>query len=146
MSHITTVKTEVSDEAAIILAAKTMGYEIERNATPRFYYTSLVGYGIADVIVARESQSCDLVMKLPGRYDLGFKKNAQGTYDFVCDGELLSGAYGRASQGRAIVGENGETFLNEYAAAVSTLWAQDQGYIVDRYVGADGSIELMLTN
>src|ERR687892_701427 len=105
MSHLTTVQTEFRDPEAIKAAAKALGIEVVANAKARFY----MGF----------SDTCDLVLKLPGRYDLGLKRNDTGTYSFVCDEELLGGrygsdGYGRSDAGRKAIGEEGRRLKQEY--------------------------------
>lgn len=136
MSHITVVKTEFRDPAAIIAAAEAMGLTVERNTTARYFGN-------------RQSELCDLVVKLPGRYDLGFKRQANGTYSFVCDEELLGGRYGtdgfgRNDPGRAIIGEEGKRFRQEYAVQKAMMTARRKGQSVQRINLPNGKVQLRI--
>lgn len=143
MSHLTTVETQIEHPDAIRLAAETLGVQLQVDAIPRFYYGVRAATSeAARAIAEREAQVCDFVLVLPGAYDLGLKRQADGRYAFVCDSELLSGRYGQADPGRQLLGDHGSRFLQEYAAATATLWAQGQGYAVDRTLLASGDVEL----
>jgi hypothetical protein len=85
---------------------------VNEQVKPRYYYSQAQFAGRAGYST-NESEVCDYVVELPGKYDLGIKQNPDGTWKLVCDGELLSGNYGRGSEGRKIVGENG---INLYQA------------------------------
>ena len=79
-----------------------MGLTLERGGDVRYY---------------SGTTPADYVIKLPGRYDLGFKQQADGSFAYVCDSELLSGNFGRGGEGRARIGEQGETLAQYYATA-----------------------------
>jgi phage tail tube protein FII len=98
MSHIVKTTAEIKSREQLERALSSLGWTVNEHATPRYYYTGTGVYG-------HESEVCDYVVELPGKYDLGIKQNPDGTWKFVCDSELLRGNYGRSSQGRAIVGE-----------------------------------------
>lgn len=135
MSHIATVTTEIKDLKAAEDAAKALGCQVEHGTKPRYYGTSFGGH---------ESKPCDLVIKLPGKYDLGLKKNAQGTYDFVCDNELLSGSFGRSDQSRQLLGDNAARFKQEYAAAVAMRLGAKRNVATFRKVRDDGAVVVVL--
>lgn len=72
---------------------------------PRYYGT---GYG------RREAGVCDVVIKLPGKYDLGLKADGTGTYVYECDSELLSGSFGLNDTGRRLLGDNAALLMLTY--------------------------------
>ena len=132
MSHIVEVKCAVENLDALVMAAERMGLTVVRDAEPRYYGT---GFG------GTESKRCELVIQLPGRYDLGVKRQADGSYGWVCDGELLSGSYGAGSPGRKLLGENAELLLGQYAAAQTELMLMEAGVSFTRVTRDDGTIE-----
>lgn len=80
-------------------ALSHLGWVVNEHAKPRYYYSGDARYG-------NEAEECDYVVELPGKYDLGIKRDPDGSWRFVCDSELLTGDFGRGSQGRKIVGDN----------------------------------------
>jgi hypothetical protein len=71
MSHWFKVKTHFTSEKAIKKTANSLNFPIRHNQLCR-------GYG-------RNTTKCDLVMKLPGQYDVGFQKQQDGSYELVAD-------------------------------------------------------------
>lgn len=135
MSHITEVKTLIKDAQAIEDAAKKLDCKLDTNAQPRYYGSAYGG---------RESKSCDYVLRLPGKYDLGLKKNAGGTYDFVADNELFSGSFGRDDASRRFLGEDASRFRQEYAASVAMRAARRKNVSVFRSQREDGAVVITL--
>jgi hypothetical protein len=136
MSHICTVQAEIRDLGAAEEAAKALGCTVEHGTKPR-YWGSMYGGGV-------ESKSCDLVVKLPGKYDLGIFKKADGTYGFMGDNELFSGSFGRNDAGRVLLGDNAGKFRQEYAAAVAMKAARKKGIAAFRKVREDGNVVITL--
>jgi hypothetical protein len=129
MSHITRVQCEVADEELIVRAAERLGLVVERNATPRYWGTNYGGL---------EGEPCELVLRLPGKYDLGVKRQEDGTYQWVCDTELLSGRFGEDDPGRKLLGENAVNLMTAYGcAAVERDILSGASYQTS--VGADGT-------
>lgn len=133
MSHIVKTEAELTNIEQLRRAAQLMGVEITEQAAPRYYYTGASG------ALGRESEVCDVVLKLPGRYDLGIQFK-DGKSVFVCDSELLTGNYGRASEGRRVVGEHGVNLKNAYEEAGVQLLCEREGLAYTRQVVGD-SIE-----
>jgi len=133
MSHLTTVKSVLKDEECIRAAAKEIGVDVIERAAPRFYFSG-----------SERDVMCDLVLKLPGRYDLGLKRNAENAFDFVCDNELLSGNFGRGSEGRQLLGEQAGRLKQEYAVAVAMKQARLKGTSATRTVRDDGYVVVSL--
>lgn len=71
MSHWFSVKTRFESKKALMKAAEAMGYYMRHRTKCR-------GYG-------GQTTKCDLVMKLPGDYDIGFQKQPDGAYAVVAD-------------------------------------------------------------
>jgi|GEM_PF-1805104 hypothetical protein len=71
MSHWFTLKTKLNSESAIKAGARRLGYMVVHNRMCR-------GYNGNETL-------CDLVMKLPGQYDIGFQKQMDGSYEVVAD-------------------------------------------------------------
>jgi Protein of unknown function (DUF1257) len=83
------------------------------------------------------SPVCEYVLKLHGRYDLGLKKQADGTYSFVADEELIGGksgtdGFGRADAGRKILGEDCRRLKQEYAFYLLQAEARRKGRQIQR--------------
>jgi hypothetical protein len=90
MSHVTTVKTVITNLDAIKRTVKELGYASKENA-------SLSGAYV-------KGQKVDLVIDLGSRSDVGFNKEPDGTYTMVGDFYGLDG-YGQPFKDR---------FMNRY--------------------------------
>jgi Protein of unknown function (DUF1257) len=128
------VQTQLRDPDAIKAAAKALGIEF-------------VEQGLARLYGGEYSSECDFVLRLPGRYDLGLKKNAAGTYDFVCDAWLLEGrwAEGANHPGTKSIGLNGSRLKQEYAYAILQAEARRKGRTIQRQELPNGRIRVTLT-
>lgn len=107
MSHIVRSKSEIRKLNYAKAAAIRLGLQVEENAVPRYYYTGSGTYG-------NEAKVCDLVIKLPGKYDLGIKADGKGGYIYECDSELLSGSFGQRDAGRQLLGDNAAKLMLTY--------------------------------
>ena len=130
MSHIVQKVCEVEDLSLLITAAEKLGLETKLHRRPRYYGTVSGG---------TESKLCDLVILLPGKYDLGVHRDGE-TYQWVCDSELLSGSYGLQDLGRRLLGENAENLMTAYGEAKVELELLQLGLNFTRRV-VDGRIE-----
>jgi hypothetical protein len=135
LSHLTTVLTTIRDPKALESACKALGVELHIGGVARFY--------------SGHSGPCNYVIKLPGRYDLGFTKQADGTYAFVCDEELIGGkhgtdGFGRRDEGRKILGEDCSRLKQEYAFAIPQVEARRKGRTILRQTLPNGSIRVIM--
>jgi len=105
MSHIVRSKSEIKNLGYVKQCCDRLGLTYKENAVPRYYGT---GYG------GREAGLCELVIKLPGKYDLGLKADGKGGYVYECDGELLSGSFGLHDKGRQLLGDNAALLMLTY--------------------------------
>lgn len=71
MSHWFSVETKFDSAEAIKKTANSMGFQVRHNQKCRGYNGQI--------------KECDLVMKLPGQYDVGFEKQSDGSYTVVAD-------------------------------------------------------------
>lgn len=106
MSQIVEVKPEerITDLEALKTAARDLGLELTEKGQMRYY---------------SGTKEADWVLTLPGRYDLGFVKQKDGSYSFLSDNELIGGrsgsdGYGRADAGRKVLGENCQNLYQRY--------------------------------
>lgn len=122
MSQIITVQPEerITDIEALKVAGKDLNLELQEHGQVRYYYGT---------------KAADYVLKLPGKYDLGFVKQPDGSYQFLADNELVGGAsgsdgYGRADAGRKILGENCQNLYQRYRFRQFERRAQSRGMSV----------------
>ncbi len=132
MSHIVQGQSQITDIECLRIALAAMGLTLQVGGKPRYYYTGDTHYG-------NEAIECDYVVPLPGRYDLGLKRQENGTYSFICDSELLSGSFGRGKEGRTLLGENAGKLINEYVYAAAQMDAAVSGAVVTREMSPDGT-------
>lgn len=81
MSHLTSVKTQFKNRAALEAACKALGWTIKENAYNRFYRGN--------------AEMCDFVAEfgdtepmLSRTYNLGFQRQPDGTYRILCDNSM----------------------------------------------------------
>lgn len=122
MSQIITVQPEerITDIEALQKAAKDLGLELQEKGQVRYYYGT---------------KEADYVLKLPGKYDLGFVKQTDGSYQFLADNELVGGrsgsdGFGRGDAGRKVLGENCQNLYQQYRYRQFERRAQSRGLSV----------------
>lgn len=145
MSHTTEIKSVVvSDVAALGTAVQALqreGVDIQllRDAKPRMYYENQHGV-------------CDYVVRLGGsRYDIGFQKQADGTYAPVMD--LWQGDISKqigancplphTEEGRAqhAIGR----LMQKYAEHAVGNAARKQGFSVERtFTDKEGNVQVVI--
>jgi len=153
MSHWFTVKTRLISETAIKKAANSLGFQVRHNTKCR-------GYNGRNI-------ECDLVMKLPGEYDLGFQKQADGSFAVIADfwqdhiSKYLANPQVLAKVNEiypSIVKEQGyeaaeayladakmSRFTQQYNYYLVQELAQSQGLSYTKSIADDGSIIVELT-
>lgn len=114
MSHWFQIQTSLSSESAIKKAGNKLGYMVVHNQNCRGYNN--------------QKTKCDLVLKLPGEYDLGFQKNEQGSYDMVADfwGNHISDHLADTD-----VLQSADEFMKEKIAAGEWDYAKGEAYLND---------------
>lgn len=124
MSHIKRALTQMRNEQFVLGAIqrlserKNMKFNVTRNAEPR-------GYG------GKLYEVCDIVLNLPGGYDLGFKKSQEtGEYTMIADSELFNGHYLRG-QDATYIGKQGCEILKEYTICAALAQAEIEGHQVE---------------
>lgn len=146
MSHTTSLKSIIiRDVSALHAAARELAEQgvpckLLENAKPRMYYRDQHG-------------NCEYVLNLSGgQYDVGFEKQADGTYVPVFDewGNHVSGQIGASCpmpdtpEGRAQhqIGK----YMQLYAKHAAINLATEQGYIVEGSTyDNEGNIQLELS-
>ncbi len=92
MSHFSKINALISDEEALSAATAKMGFTLIPNGECRYYYGT---------------QRADIVIKLPGMYDVALSKN-DGTYSMSAD--LYS------NQVEQYIGSGAGLLMQEYSA------------------------------
>ena len=124
MSHITVVKTIFRDVDALRSACEALGLTLGQSGAVRTY---------------GERATADHVITLPGRYDIGFKLETDGSLSAVCDGEVLSEFNtGRNADAHRLVGPGLERLKQEYAIAIAQSQARRSGLSVSRRAALEG--------
>ncbi len=130
MSHLATVTTTIRDIQALRDAAKALGLELLTGGRVR-------GYGGTLYL------ETDYMIKLPGPFDIGFRKQTDGTYAMECDGGLLQGWYD-SERGMEKIGRNAGRLRQEYAFAILQAEARRKGRTVQRQ-DVDGRIRVTMS-
>lgn len=126
MSHITEIKLEINDLAALKTAAKNLGLEFNEGQTTHKYY-------------ANQRGKCDHAISVPNNktaYEIGVVKDGLN-YKLNWDN------FDR--QLPAIVGTGANKLKQEYAVAAAERQARREGYRVKRE-NVGGEIRLRLAN
>ena len=123
MSHFTTITPEITDERALRAACAELGLPVEANTTARGY-NSMTRKG-------------ELVIRLPGPYDIAVTKQADGKFGMTCDWY--------AGHVAAAVGANFQRLVQLSGVHKATMEAKKRGLQVRRILKADGGIRLAIT-
>lgn len=83
---------------------------------------------------------CDAKIAMPGKHDVGLKKNTDGTYTPVFDPYSMTPVF-RAPQGHNMIGG----LLREYALQEAEYEAAQRGFTAERVESEKGVITLELT-
>jgi hypothetical protein len=144
MSHIATIKTQITDLEAVKLACKELGLTFLENQTTCKFWPS---WGRA------QEHPCSHAIALPvGTYEmtLGLVREKDGSYTLVGDDMLhLDDVMTcRLILGRDTnpLGSKYGKFLQAYGLNKATMEAKRKGYIVTRkYVPNSTSVQLVVT-
>ncbi|OPY23553.1 MAG: hypothetical protein A4E27_01463 [Methanobacterium sp. PtaU1.Bin242] len=132
MSHFSRIKTKITDKKLLIKCLYEMGFRIQENAEIRGY---------------NGTKKVDLLVKMGRGYDVGFSKNAEGTYDILADWEGVKGA--NSDIFSADLNEQFKTVKNrikrEYAMKIVEEKTQNAGFdLLKKEEQSDGSIRILV--
>ena len=144
MSHTTTVNNvEIKDIAALQAAvaelkANGIACEMLENQIPRAYYQKQAGMDTVAPYVLNLKNS---------RYDVGFYKNENNTYEARCDlwGGDIAKQLGVQAEGVPDAQKALGKLLNMYSVHAVSRKAMQQGYRVNRVNKADVGVQLQIT-
>ncbi len=129
MSHFTEIRTHVKDLAALALATRDLGLDIQLVRADGTKPT-IRGYATA-------TREVDVAVRLHGPYDAGFIQQRDGTYQLVAD--WWNGHVAKE------IGDEGGKLLQRYAYHVVRLQAWRKGLTVQHTTTEDGSLRVVLT-
>lgn len=137
---------KIKDKAAVVTAvqalkAKGVNCQLKENVAPRMYYERQYAkkYG---------KETCDLVVALPGPYDMGLHKESDGSYAPVFDNHCNHIGQYIGAKGTPTTPEERELapigmFMQEYALAAAQNAAAASGHsYLGTTVDANGEIHL----
>jgi hypothetical protein len=123
MSHFSTIKTQITDAEILIKSLQDLGFTVASTAQVRGHNGLRL--------------QADVVAVLPGHYDLGWTKNADGTYDLVAD---LWGVAKQHNQQQLLYSINQKYAVNKTISEIKRL-----GYnLTKTTVQEDGTIKLIV--
>ncbi len=128
MSHFTEIKTQIKDLARCREACRELGVTLE--IAPQGQKVQARGYYNA-------TMPCDAVIRLKGPYDAALTRQKDGSYALTAD--FYAGHVARQ------LGANCQKLTQLYGVAVATNAARLKGYGVRRTIGANGSINLIMS-
>lgn len=123
MSHFSTIKTQVTDSQILVKSLQDLGFTVQSQAQVRGHNGLRL--------------QADVVAVLPGHYDLGWTRNADGTYDLVAD---LWGVAKQHNQQQLLDAINQKYAVNKTIAEIKRL-----GYNLTKQTQrADGTVKLVV--
>lgn len=123
MSHFSTIKTQITDAEILIKSLQDQGFTVQSAEQVRGHNGLRL--------------QADVVAVLPGHYDLGWTKNADGTFDLVAD---LWGVAKQHNQQQLLDSINQKYAVNKTISEIKRL-----GYNLTKHTqGADGTIKLIV--
>jgi hypothetical protein len=118
MSHVTTVQTEIKDKTALMMACKQLGCQFKT--------------GKHKVTMYSGSVECEFSFNLPGwRYPVALLND--GTLKF----DNFNGNWGNSKEL--------DKMKQAYGVEVATKKARSMGYIVQKKIKQDGTVQLALS-
>jgi hypothetical protein len=129
MSHFSEVKTNLKNSDLIKKVLRTSGYSLEE-AQEGVQVRGFMG----------ETESADFKLLTETHYDIGFRKNQEGTYELIGDWELMPRVANIEYQSFA------QWLKREYARESILSTAQTMGYQVQETRDEEtGQIQLVVT-
>ncbi|HZV35103.1 MAG TPA: hypothetical protein VFB72_11070 [Verrucomicrobiae bacterium] len=131
MSHIVSIKTQVTDIEAVKAACKELGFTFNEGAKDYQAWGTLRPACAHSINVNRKGY----------KWEIGLIKNDAGyqlSYDRFLELEMVKGEGAPLAKG-------GSNFIQHYAVHKATIEARKRGYMVNRVAGKNGAIQLVVT-
>jgi len=126
MSHIVPIELQVRNLKALELCLGQFGAELRLNQKQFAEY-----YGL---------KPCDAAIHVNGaKYEIGLKKNADGSYTLLCDFWSSGGLTQK-------FGQNGDKLKQAYAKQLAVMYWAAKGYKLQQITKEDGTVVLVATN
>lgn len=141
MSHMTEIKTRITDLDALEAACVELGMKLVRGKTEAKWYGRSVGdYPLPEGMTADQLGKCDHAITLPGcEYEIGvYADKVKGGYRVLYD------FWGPGMKLKEKIGENGGKLVQAYGVAKATREARRKGLTVQRVQGANGTVKLVI--
>lgn len=123
MSHISRLKTQMVEKEYLLQALKDLSYNYEEGDVQVRSFGGRMTH-------------VDIKVKIPLSYDIGFHKNAGGTYDIVADWYGVRGVKEKAFA---------EKVMQRYAYHAARAKLEEQGFtLVEEQQGKSGQIRMVL--
>jgi hypothetical protein len=128
MSHFSRIKTQFKNREALVSCLSEMGLSIE-------YDTAIQGF--------RGQQNVDIAARGRNGHDIGFMKNADGSYDMVADWWAKAGS--REQEIARALQEQAGRIQQEYARRMVLAQVQSEGFsVVEEQTEQDGSVRIVV--
>jgi len=131
MSELITGTAVIKDLHALRAAINTLGLTLQEGGRARYYHG--------------ESDPCDYVIPLPGRYDIGFCSRPDGAFEIVGDSDIFNGVNNSLTQDATQhLGPKLGRLLQQYSLQVLTKQAMLKGASVSRHMLENGFLKITL--
>jgi hypothetical protein len=142
MSHVVSIKTQLTDLEAIKATCKELGLVFKQGQTGyRWYGTSVGDYPLPEGFTKDDLGKCEHAIEVPGAgYDIGLARAKVGQgwvilFDFWGPGEPIL---------KAVGGEKAGKFLQAYGVNKAELTAKKLGYQTTRQHLKNGAINVLV--
>jgi hypothetical protein len=133
MSHFTTVETKINDLVCLKRALEELGLEYEEASQQQL--ATVKGWRGA-------TSQADLSIHVTGKYDIGVRQNADGTYALSADWWAINEELGEAENSTKLQ----QKVIQRYALNKARVEAEKQGFSLDQEtLETDGTIKLTVS-
>jgi hypothetical protein len=141
MSHLTTVKTKITNLEALKDAVSELGAEWREGQTTYKWYGHSVGeYPLPEGMSKESLGTCAHAIRVPGvEYEIGVYRKTDGTYGLAFD------FWGSGKGLQAKFGQKLEKLTQKYATNNATMEFRKRGYSVTPTTAEDGRVRLTVT-
>lgn len=145
MSHVVSIKTELTDLEAIKAVCAELGLELRLNQKTYNWWGSHVGdYPLPEGFTAEDLGHCEHAIGVPGTtWEIGLaKKPGMKGYRMLFD---FFGSQGQPIL-EALGGQQANRFLQTYKTVRVEREAKKLGYQTQRQLGKNGAVNVLVSN
>lgn len=128
MSHLTAIQSQIKSVEALRMACQALNVELRVGGRARYFN-------------GQETEECDYVVRSAKQYEVGLKRQADGTYSLIGDDMVLKGTYGYVDER---FGKACGKLRQEVAYATLQIEARRKDMRLTREVRDDGKLRVIM--